>query len=116
MADFAVVVVGGSVAGSVTARELGRRGLRVALFEKDRFPRWKACGEILLPQGVKALSEMGIDYSAPRIKGVRFVSPSGYSAEADFPDGYGYAVRRDRFDSFLFHRSIPSQSMESYSA
>jgi flavin-dependent dehydrogenase len=111
MADFDVVVVGGSVAGSITARELGRRGRRVALYEKERFPRWKSCGETLLPQGVAALQEMGLDYAGPRIRGVRFVSPSGHSAEADFPGGQGLAVRRDRFDEFLFRAAAETPNV-----
>ena len=37
MVSADVVVVGGSVAGSVTARELARRGMKVALVEKARF-------------------------------------------------------------------------------
>ena len=36
MVTYDAVVVGGSVAGSMTAWELGRRGLRVALLDKAR--------------------------------------------------------------------------------
>ena len=61
MVSWDAVVAGASVAGSMTARELARRGLRVALVERARFPRPKACGEGLLPHGLAALREAGLD-------------------------------------------------------
>jgi flavin-dependent dehydrogenase len=97
-----VVVVGGSVAGSIAALELGRRGARVALLERARHPRPKACGEGLLPHGVAALAELGLVFPGQPVRGLRYVSPAGASAEADFPAGPAMVVRRDRFDSFLF--------------
>lgn len=97
-----VVVVGGSIAGSIAARELGRRGVRVLLLEKARHPRPKACGEGLLPHGVAALAEMGLAFPGHPVRGLRYVSPGGETAEADFPAGPGMVVRRDRFDAFLF--------------
>ncbi|MBI2898691.1 MAG: FAD-dependent monooxygenase [Planctomycetes bacterium] len=105
---YDVVVVGGSVAGAVTARELGRRGLRVALVEKARFPRLKPCGEGLLPHGAAALVGMGLRYPGEPVRGLRFVSPSGIVAQADFPWGRGMVVRRDRFDEFLLRSVGPN--------
>lgn len=106
-----VVVVGGSVAGSIAARELGRRGLRVLLLEKARHPRPKACGEGLLPHGVAALAEMGLAFPGHPVRGVRYVSPGGQTAEADFPTGTGMVVRRDRFDAFLFEAAAATPNV-----
>ena len=39
--DADVIVVGAGPAGSATATHLARRGLRVSLLEKSRFPREK---------------------------------------------------------------------------
>src|SRR6185295_8480124 len=61
MVSWDAVVVGGSVAGATAARELARRGLRVALVERASFPRFKACGEGLLPHGLAALRDAGIE-------------------------------------------------------
>jgi len=97
-----VVVAGGGVAGSIAARELGRLGVRVLLLEKGTHPRPKPCGEGLLPHGVAALAEMGLEFPGHPVRGVRYVSPGGVVAEADFPAGRGMVVRRDRFDAFLF--------------
>jgi flavin-dependent dehydrogenase len=108
-----VAVAGGSVAGAVTARECARRGLRVALFEKARFPRLKACGEGLLPHGLAALRGMGLEPPGVPVRGLRYVAPSGATAEAGFPGGArGLVVRRDRFDAFLFAAAAATPGVE----
>lgn len=114
MVTWDAVVVGGSVAGSTAARELARRGLRVALVEKARFPRPKACGEGLLPHGVAALQEAGVEVEGCRVRGLRFVSPSGATAEADFPGGPGRVVRRDRFDERLFRAAASTPGVTAF--
>ena len=110
------VVVGGSVAGCATAIHLARRGFRVDLYEKARFPRPKACGEGLLPHGVEALAELGIAVRGPRVRGLRFVSPSGATAEADFPSGHGRVVRRERFDAALFRAAAATPGVRAFEA
>ena len=116
MVTVDVVVVGGSVAGSTVARELGRRGLRTALLERARFPRPKACGEGLLPQGAAALREMGLEVPGVPVRGIRFISPSGASAAADFPTGPGLIVRRDRFDEALFRAAAATPNVDAFEA
>jgi flavin-dependent dehydrogenase len=112
---YDVAVVGGSVAGAVTARECARRGLRVALFEKSAFPRLKPCGEGLLPQGVAALRSMGLEPRGVPVRGLRYVAPSGATAEADFPNGArGLVVRRDRFDAALFAAAAATPGVDAF--
>jgi flavin-dependent dehydrogenase len=114
MVTWDAVVAGGSVAGSTTARELARRGLRVALVERARFPRAKACGEGLLPHGVAALRDAGLDVPGVPVRGIRFVSPSGITAEADFPSGRGRVVRRERFDAHLFRAASETPGVRAF--
>ncbi|HLY08914.1 MAG TPA: FAD-dependent monooxygenase [Planctomycetota bacterium] len=114
MVTWDAVVVGGSVAGSTAARELARRGLTVALVDKARFPRPKACGEGLLPHGLAALREAGIEVEGCRVRGLRFVSPSGATAEADFPGGSGLVVRRERFDERLFRAAAATPGVTAF--
>lgn len=114
--NYDVIVVGGSVAGSMTARALGLRGLRVVLLEKAKFPRFKPCGEGLLPHGVAALREMGLEFPGVPVRGIRYVSPSGCGAAADFPAGEGRVVRRDRFDSFLFQAAAATPNVDALEA
>lgn len=112
MVTWDAVVVGGGPAGSAAARDLGLRGLRVALLEKSRHPRPKACGEGLLPHGVAALQALGLDFPGVRVKGLRYVSPGGITAEADFPSGFGRVVRREKFDAFLFDAAARTPNVE----
>lgn len=114
MTMYDAVVVGGSVAGAATARELGRRGLRTALVDRAAFPRPKPCGEGLLPHGVAALEAMGLEFPGVRVRGLRYVSPSGHTVEADFPAGRGLMVRRERFDEFLFRAAAETPNVEAF--
>lgn len=99
-----VAIVGAGPAGAALAIELGQRGVRVNLYEKARAPRLKACGEGLLPHGVAALSATaGSLPVAPVVRGLRFVV-GGRSVEADFPEGPGLVVRRDRLHAWLLDR------------
>ncbi len=55
MTSWDAVVVGAGPAGSSAAAELARAGLRVALFDKQRLPRYKTCGGGLLQRTLRAL-------------------------------------------------------------
>jgi flavin-dependent dehydrogenase len=111
---YDAVIVGASVAGSASAIELARRGLRVALLDRARFPRPKACGEGLLPHGVEALAALGVEVPGVPVRGLRFVAPDGSAAEADFPRGHGLVVRRDRFDALLFRAAAATPGVEAF--
>ena len=106
-----VAIAGGGPAGSALAIELGRRGVRVNLYEKARHPRLKACGEGLLPHGVTALNDITGVPDAPRVRGLRFVAGDA-STVADFPEGFGLVVRRDWFDRWLFERAAASPNVD----
>ena len=60
MSFYDVVVAGAGPGGSVAAFELARHGARVALVDKARFPRDKACGDLVGPRGVGLLGDLGI--------------------------------------------------------
>lgn len=57
---FDALVIGSGPAGSVAATVLARSGARVALVDKARFPRDKACGDLVGPRGVQLLTDLGI--------------------------------------------------------
>ncbi len=89
-----VTIVGGGPAGAALAIALGRRGVRVVLYEKRLHPRAKACGEGLLPHGVVALQALVGLPAVPRVRGLRF-SAGAYTVDADFSGVPGLVVRRD---------------------
>ncbi len=57
---FDVVIIGAGPAGSVCATVCARRGLRVLVIDRERFPRDKVCGDCLNPSAWKVLERLGI--------------------------------------------------------
>lgn len=54
------LVIGAGPAGSVTARELARRGRRVLLVDRATFPRSKVCGCCLNGAAIRTLERLGL--------------------------------------------------------
>lgn len=52
---FDVAVVGAGPAGATAALHLARRGLKVALLEKETLPRYKTCGGAIVARGLALL-------------------------------------------------------------
>jgi flavin-dependent dehydrogenase len=96
VADTDVLVVGGGPAGLAAAIAARRKGFSVAVVDAAVPPIDKACGEGLMPDALSALAELGVQIP-PGIgmpfSGIRFVGDD-ISVEAEFPSGYGLAVRR----------------------
>ena len=91
-----VLVVGGGPAGLAAAIAARRKGFRVAVAECRRPPIDKACGEGLMPDGVAALRDLGVEMGPAQgyaFPGIRFVEGE-FSAEARFPQGCGLGLRR----------------------
>ena len=53
--DFDVAVIGAGPAGASAALPLAQHGLRVAIVEKARLPRYKTCGGAILQRAVRSL-------------------------------------------------------------
>src|SRR5437870_9858378 len=64
-----VVVIGGGPAGSTTSTLLAKHGLRVELFERERFPRFHI-GESLIPMTYWVLQRLDM---LPKMKASHFV-------------------------------------------
>lgn len=63
-----VAVVGAGPAGSALAALLARRGISVALIDRDAFPRDKLCGEFLSYDALPIVDALGVDLrDAPSI-------------------------------------------------
>jgi menaquinone-9 beta-reductase len=100
-------VAGGGPAGLATAIAARRHGLSVLLADGAIPPIDKSCGEGLLPGGVAALQSLSV--SIPKtesypFRGIRFVSGAA-RAEAEFPRGAAYGIRRTHLHRILLERA-----------
>lgn len=106
------VVVGAGPAGSTAALLLARGGARVALVDRARFPRDKACGDLVGPRALALLSSLGLEPPAGRTVGAMVaLGPSGRRvtlparAGSTYP-GHGLAISRHRFDRWLRDEAV----------
>jgi menaquinone-9 beta-reductase len=91
-----VFVIGGGPAGLATAIAARQRGFEVVVADGASPAIDKACGEGLMPDGLKALARLGISILPERgypFRGIRFVS-GDLKVDASFPKGPGMGVRR----------------------
>ncbi len=114
MEGYDVIVVGSGPGGSSTALHAARRGYRVLVLDKHRFPRDKTCGDGISGKSVKLLEELGLREEVEKnehaeMKGVVFSNPKGTEVEIEAPQARerpaGYVVRRYVFDNIL-HEAV----------
>ena len=109
--DFDAVVIGGGSGGSTTATLLARKGWRVALLERERFPR-PHVGESLLPASMPVLEELGVlgqveaagfpkKWGATMLWGREHEPWSWYFSETNRTYPHAYQVWRPTFDKIL---------------
>ncbi|MFW9890281.1 MAG: NAD(P)/FAD-dependent oxidoreductase [Candidatus Thorarchaeota archaeon] len=104
---YDVIVVGAGPAGSITAHDCARAGLKTLLLEKSKHPREKPCGGAVMYRGLHILhGKLPASLVEQRITGLRFVLPSGGVAEFSSEKLIGITVFRERFDEFLAKRAV----------
>ncbi len=105
-----VAVVGAGPAGLATAIAAAAAGLAVVVCERAGAPPDKACGEGLLPAGVRALVALGarelIDPAAcAPIDGICYVQEDGSRAAGALPAPGGLGIRRTALAAALARRA-----------
>jgi flavin-dependent dehydrogenase len=104
-----VLIAGAGPAGSIAAIVLARAGARVLIFERDRFPRDKLCGDTLSPGAVSLIRSLDLDGRtldrALPLAGMRLTGP-GASVTARYDGVSGLAIRRRDLDAWLAAEAV----------
>jgi len=109
---FDVAIVGGGPGGSSCAAFCAAAGLRTAIFEREKFPREKVCGDCINPACWPILRRLGV---AGRIQAlahgkldrVDFIGIGGPRVRVALPsdENAEIAIKRSLFDDVLLERA-----------
>ncbi len=112
---YDAVVVGGGPGGATAAAFLSKKGRKVLLLEKERWPRDKTCGDAISGKSVGILRELGMTDAVEKadhgeVTGLTFSSPNSTVVTIPFrgSDGQiakGYVCRRMVYDNMLWQNA-----------
>jgi menaquinone-9 beta-reductase len=109
---FDVIILGAGPAGSTCTIALKNSGLKIALLEKETFPRDKICGDAVSSVTKRVLRQINpelesklLDFpSKTYISKAKLYSPKFESIEIGFSK-IGHCIRRLDFDNWLFEEA-----------
>src|SRR6187455_493233 len=98
--QYDAAIVGGGLAGLAAAIQLSHAGHSVILFEKEKYPFHKVCGEYISLESWEFLIQLGLplqDKNLPVIKSLFLTAPNGKSFKTKLPLG-GFGISRYQLD------------------
>ncbi len=101
---YDIAVVGGGLAGLALAIQSAKAGYAVVLFEKEKYPYHKVCGEYISIESWNFIESLGVplkDMNLPIIKQLHVTSPKGDLFSHALPLG-GFGISRYTLDECLF--------------
>jgi menaquinone-9 beta-reductase len=100
---YDTAIVGGGLAGLSLSILLARRGFQVIVFEKEKYPFHKVCGEYISMESWDFLTGLGVpleSWNLPLINQVLITAIDGSSIIEKLPTG-GFGISRHKLDSAL---------------
>lgn len=100
---YDTAIIGGGLAGLGLSIQLAKRGYKVILFEKERYPFHKVCGEYISMESWPFLQSLGLplqDLNLPIIKNLVVSAPDGTLLQEKLPLG-GFGISRYSLDALL---------------
>lgn len=105
---FDVIVVGGGLAGLSSAILLAEKGIKVAVFEKKKYPSHKVCGEYLSKEVEPFLQYLGIDpveHGARSISQLELGTSNGKLLKSKLSLG-AWGLSRYELDNILYQKAV----------
>jgi len=114
---YDILIVGGGPAGSTLAWSLRKQGLKMAILDKQTFPRHKVCAGWVTPAVMEELTLDLDDYQQGRtlqpVFGFRVSQIGKREVDTRYTDKpVSYSIRRNEFDHYLLERAQSSSGVE----
>ena len=106
--EYDIAIVGGGLAGLALAIQLARERFRVILFEKEKYPFHKVCGEYISLESWDFLKGLDLDLDnmqLPLIKKLEVSATNGNLLQHELPLG-GFGISRYRLDENLANLAV----------
>jgi menaquinone-9 beta-reductase len=101
---YDVAIVGGGLGGLSLSIQLAKAGYSVILFEKEKYPFHKVCGEYISMESWEHLKQLGLpleEMGLPKISKLVVSSPSGKVLKSELGLG-GFGISRYTIDNELY--------------
>lgn len=101
---YDLAVIGGGLAGLALSIQIARKGYKVILFEKEKYPFHRVCGEYISLESWNFLEGLGLQLEKLNISHIKRLCVSGVngkSFEQELPLG-GFGISRYTLDFALF--------------
>ncbi len=105
---YDAAIIGGGLAGLALSIQLARQGHSVVLFEKERYPFHKVCGEYISLESWDFLNGLGVDLDrmkVPIITRLQVSAVNGNLLQHQLPLG-GFGISRHLLDNTLAQLAI----------
>ncbi len=120
--QYAVIIIGGRIAGASLAMRLSQQNLKVLLIDRATFPSWPSVpsSPLVHPGTMRLLDELGLseeEYTYPDGKATHFIMDMMGKYQAIMPlellqldRNYVFGIDRNKFDTVLWQRakSLPN--------
>ncbi len=100
---YDLAIVGGGLAGLALSIQLGKKGYKIILFEKETYPFHKVCGEYISMESWPFLESLGVpltELNLPRISKLMVSAPNGRLLTEKLTLG-GFGISRYKLDHIL---------------
>lgn len=100
-------IIGGGLAGLTLSIQLAQKGHQVILFEKNKYPFHKVCGEYISLESWDFLNSLGLplaELSLPIINTIHVSATNGFMIQSPLDLG-GFGISRFSLDNLLFKKA-----------